>query len=330
MEDEEDNDSHPKSQTSSDNQIDRQSSPPPPPSSSSQPVTVAAVAPSTHHQSLTLALPIQPRIPGTGGGREDCWSEGATSTLIDAWGERYLELSRGNLKQKHWKEVADVVTSREDYTKPVKTDIQCKNRIDTLKKKYKIEKAKISSGVPTKWVFFDRIDELIGPASRKNEDNDEDHKNNRHGHPSGAPPKIPAVRGVRSARQFQVKQQQDSGNSGDSSDSLPPRTTNVNGKRWRIEREPPVVRPRRTGGESDSPMKELSRAILKFGEVYEKVERSKLEQVMEMERQRMELTRELELQRTRFFMKTQMELSQLKHGRRVAVGNGRHNSNNGG
>ncbi|XP_043697998.1 trihelix transcription factor ASIL2-like [Telopea speciosissima] len=328
MEDEEDNESHPKSQSSSDNQNDRQSSPPPP--SSSQPVTVAAVAPSTH-QSLTLALPIQPRISGTGGGREDCWSEGATSTLIDAWGERYIELSRGNLKQKHWKEVADVVTSREDYTKPAKTDIQCKNRIDTLKKKYKIEKAKIASGVQTKWVFFDRIDELIGPASRKNEDNDEDHKHNRHAQPSGPLPKIPAVRGVRSSRQFQVKQQQrDSSNSGDSSDSFPPRMTNVNGKRWRFERDPPVVRTGKTGVQSDSPMKELSRAILKFGEVYEKVERSKLEQVMEMERQRMELTRELELQRTRFFMKTQMELSQLKHGRRVVVGNGRRNSNNGG
>ncbi|KAJ4954717.1 hypothetical protein NE237_011500 [Protea cynaroides] len=336
MEDEEDNESHPKSQSSSDNQNDRQSSPPPPspsPSPSSQPVTVAAVAPQSHH-SLTLALPIQqPRITSTGGGREDCWSEGATSTLIDAWGERYLELSRGNLKQKHWKEVADVVTSREDYTKASKTDIQCKNRIDTLKKKYKIEKAKIASGLPTKWVFFDRIDELIGPASRKNEDNDDEHKSNKHGHQSGPLLKIPAVRGLRSSRQqFRVKQRESS-NSGDSSDSFPPRMTNVNGKRWRIEREPPVPVPvptRKVGGESDLPMKELSRAILKFGDVYEKVERSKLEQVVEMERQRMELTRELELQRMRFFMKTQIELSQLKHGRRVVGGNGRHNSNNGG
>ncbi|XP_043715144.1 trihelix transcription factor ASIL2-like [Telopea speciosissima] len=337
MEDEEDNEFHPKSQSSSDNQNHRQSSPPPPspsPSPSSQPVTVAAVGPSSHH-SLTLALPIQqPRVPGTGGGREDCWSEGATSTLIDAWGERYLELSRGNLKQKHWKEVADVVTSREDYTKAAKTDIQCKNRIDTLKKKYKIEKAKISSGLQTKWVFFGRIEELIGPVSRKNEDNDDDHKSNRHGHPSASLPKIP-VRSVRSSRQhFRVKQRDSSnsgGDDGDSSDSFPPRTTtNVNGKRWRFEKKPPPVQSRRVGGESDSPMKELSRAIVKFGEVYERVERSKLEQVMEMERQRMELTRDLELQRMRFFMKTQIELSQLNHGRRVVVGNGRHNSNNGG
>ncbi|KAL6996723.1 Trihelix transcription factor asil2, partial [Sarracenia purpurea var. burkii] len=39
---------------------------------------------------------------------------------------------KGNLKQKDWKEVADIVNSQEDITKKTsKTDIQCKNRIDT-------------------------------------------------------------------------------------------------------------------------------------------------------------------------------------------------------
>lgn len=86
--------------------------------------------------------------------------------LIDAWGERYMELSRGNLKQKHWQEVADIVSSREDYTKPPKTDIQCKNRIDTVKKKYKSEKAKVAGGCgPSRWPFYDRLDRLIGPTA---------------------------------------------------------------------------------------------------------------------------------------------------------------------
>lgn len=54
---------------------------------------------------------------GGGVGREDCWSEGATEMLIDAWGERFLELNRGNLRQKHWEEVAEIVSSRDDYGK---------------------------------------------------------------------------------------------------------------------------------------------------------------------------------------------------------------------
>lgn len=123
--------------------------------------------------SLALALPIQHVKAGAGGGggggggREDCWSEGATAVLIEAWGERYLELSRGNLKQKHWKEVADVVSGRENYAKPPKSDIQCKNRIDTVKKKYKLEKAKIGAGAgPSKWRFFDRLEQLIGPSAK--------------------------------------------------------------------------------------------------------------------------------------------------------------------
>ncbi|GAB2268995.1 hypothetical protein Dimus_003924 [Dionaea muscipula] len=156
----------------------RSESPSPPHDNARISVTVAAVAQSQRppHNSQTLALPIQQHRTTTGstsaggsagGGREDCWSEGATSVLIDAWGERYLELSRGNLKQQHWKEVADIVSSRENYSKPLKSDVQCKNRIDTVKKKYKNEKAKIAGGgPPSKWPFFHRLERLLGPTAK--------------------------------------------------------------------------------------------------------------------------------------------------------------------
>ncbi|MCI17193.1 transcription regulation protein, partial [Trifolium medium] len=101
-------------------------------------------------------------------GREDCWSEDATSTLVDAWGERYVDLNRGNLRQKHWQEVADAVNdihAAGNNRKARRTDVQCKNRIDTLKKKYKIEKARVSEsdgGYQSPWPFFSRLDILIG------------------------------------------------------------------------------------------------------------------------------------------------------------------------
>ncbi|CAL9071703.1 unnamed protein product [Musa textilis] len=99
--------------------------------------------------------------------REDCWSEGETSALVDAWGDRYIELNRGNLRQKDWQEVADSVNSRRGAgRRPPRTDIQCKNRIDTLKKKYKVEKARITSGgAESQWPFFSRLDALVGSAS---------------------------------------------------------------------------------------------------------------------------------------------------------------------
>ncbi|XP_058104507.1 trihelix transcription factor ASIL2 [Magnolia sinica] len=287
---------------------------------SSQPVTVAAPPyhqqQHHHHQTLTLALPIQnpSRAPAATSGREDCWSEGATGMLIDAWGERYLELSRGNLKQKHWKDVADIVSSRDDYTKPLKTDVQCKNRIDTVKKKYKIEKAKIASGSgPSKWVFFTKLDRLIGGPPRKP---------NTAAAPMPTTPTIPIsvskpAIGIPVQRPPLQQQMPGSSNSAgpDSSDSFPPVT--VNGKKRRIERGSAQAR-------AGNSVRELTRAVLEFGEVYERVERSKLQQVMEMEQQRMVFAKELELQRMQFFMKTQLELAQMKHGR-TGISN---NSNN--
>ncbi|GFZ04332.1 sequence-specific DNA binding transcription factor [Actinidia rufa] len=322
-------------------------------------ITVTVAAAPSQNNTLTLALPIQqPRPAGNGGGREDCWSEGATSVLIDAWGERYMELSRGNLKQKHWKEVADIVSSREDYTKLPKTDIQCKNRIDTVKKKYKVENSKIvAGGGPSKWPFFERLDHLIGPTAKTAGGSASIPSIPSGGHK--VPMGIPV--GVRSVHQFQLHQKQqqqkqkqkqkqklrrqapiDSDSSGseseppspDSIDSFPPETYVPKRPRMQREMNLSAVRPAmnqrsKDGAESEknwgNSVRELTRAILKFGEAYEQAESSKLQQLVEMEKQRMKFAKELELQRMQFFMKTQLELSQLKHRR---AGNSNHHNNN--
>ncbi|KAL2539055.1 Trihelix transcription factor ASIL2 [Abeliophyllum distichum] len=323
-------------------------------------VTVAAAPPVTAQNTLTLALPIQQqKVGGTGGGREDCWSEGATAVLIDAWGERYLELSRGNLKQKHWKDVADIVSSREDFMKTPKTDIQCKNRIDTVKKKYKTEKAKIAAGGgPSKWRFYEKMDELIGPTAKMNSGGGGGGgATGKANVPSGSqrvPMGIPvgtrsgSVSQFRQQERFQVEQQpkpqfrkrppvdsdeeseEEAEASGDSSDGLPPESSY---KRARVEREMMVVNApgmmnRKIDEESvetswGNSVSELTRAILKLGESYEQAENSKMQQVVEMEKQRMKFMKEMELQRMQFFMKTQLELSQLKDKR-----NGNHRTSN--
>ncbi|TYI81363.1 hypothetical protein E1A91_D05G149500v1 [Gossypium mustelinum] len=329
-------------------------------------VTVAAAPPSEppppeesqlHEKTIVLALPPpqQTKNSGGGGGREDCWSEDATGVLIDAWGERYLELSRGNLKQKHWKEVADIVSSREDYRKTPKTDIQCKNRIDTVKKKYKLEKAKIAAaGGPSKWVFFDKLDQLIGPTA-KTAVNVATAADGGSGGSTGLLSKVPMgiPVGIRSSlnplrvSQLHEKQQQQQQQKqprmvalkdqnkmqirkraqmdtdseeeeADSMDSLPPPMT---GKRARRVVDKGVS----SGGKGrkwGNSVRDLTQAILRFGEAYEQAETAKLQQVVEMEKQRMKLAKELELQRMQFFMKTQLEISQLKHGRRSGgIGN---------
>ncbi|KAL6568679.1 hypothetical protein OROHE_004363 [Orobanche hederae] len=343
-------------------------------------VTVAAPSPPPPSKSLALALPIQnhQRTPSSGGVREDCWSEGATAVLIDAWGERYLELSRGNLKQKHWKDVADIVSSREDYPKTHKTDVQCKNRIDTVKKKYKVEKTRIASGGgPSKWRFFDKLDELIGLTAKINstptsvDANTTTNNNNSNNYKYQQKVHVGIPVGVRSScaepqDRFQNNKpsrkrppvdssdddddddddddNDESENSLDSSDGLPPEAN----KRRRSQREPRMVNNanpvrkgmmmmmnKKSGGgnkESDrgnsSSMRELSRVIWKFGEAYEQAETAKLQQLVEMEKQRMKFAKDLELHRMQYFMKIQLELSQLKN-RRTGSETNNNNHHNG-
>lgn len=359
--------------------------------------------------------------PTGGGGREDCWSEAATAVLIDAWGERYLELSRGNLKQKHWKEVAEIVSSREDYGKIPKTDIQCKNRIDTVKKKYKQEKVRIATGGGrSRWVFFEKLDRLIGSTAKIPtvtpgiSGGGGPGIGGLHKIPMGipmgtrsnlyhqqakaaaaAPPFNNLDRLIGATARVSAASFGGSGGGGGgggsfnvpmgipmSSRSTPfgqqgrtlpqqgrtlPQQQQQQGmmvkrcnesKRWRFRKRnasdsdseseaamsddsgdslppPPLSKRMKTeekkkqdGDGVGNKWRELTRAIMRFGEAYEQTENAKLQQVVEMEKERMKFLKELELQRMQFFVKTQLEISQLKqqHGERMGNTSNDHHS----
>ncbi|KAK1320149.1 hypothetical protein QJS10_CPA03g01160 [Acorus calamus] len=235
----------------------------------------------------------KPTYNGGGGGREDCWSEGASSALIDAWGDRYLELSRGNLRQKDWKDVAGAVNARQDsHGRPRKTDVQCKNRIDTLKKKYKIEKAKLG---PSSWPFFSRLDQLVGPSASASAKK-----------PQQAPAKPhaavtftlkPNLTLTRSSRDHRMEDDEDDDD--EDEEDLVGVGEDVRGR----------------GEGGAGVFGELARAIVRFGEIYERVESAKQQQMVEMERQRMEFAKELEYQRMHMFVEAQLELEKMKRPR---------------
>uniref|UniRef100_A0A0E0KR44 Myb/SANT-like DNA-binding domain-containing protein n=1 Tax=Oryza punctata TaxID=4537 RepID=A0A0E0KR44_ORYPU len=292
------------------------------------PVTVAAGPPSG---LLALALPIQKQQhaaaspnPGGGGGREDAWSEGATAALIEAWGERFVALGRGSLRHPQWQEVADAVSSREGYAKAPKSDVQCKNRIDTLKKKYKIERAKPASS----WKFFGRLDDLLAPTYNQKPGGNGGgggggggaSLNGRNPVPTalrvGFPqrsrtPLMPAPLAAVKRRAPSLEPSASS----ESSDGFPPERELAfpplppNGKKSRGADE---GRGGGGGGDRAQGLRELAQAIRRFGEAYERVETAKLEQAAEMERRRLDFASELESQRVQFFLNTQMELSQQR------------------
>jgi len=230
--------------------------------------------------------------------REDCWSEEETQALIEAWGSRHLALNRGNLRQHHWKEVAAAVNAAVSGRR---TDVQCKNRIDTLKKKYKIEKARTADSAGayvSPWPFFCRLDFLIaGDCSSKPS-------------PSPAPALTNFPVGPRSATQKRPAPVDESyfrrnfaAAAAASADSSEEKDSSEGTSREREEE----------GFESGC--RQLADAIRRFGEVYERVEAMKQEQLIELEKHRMQFAKDLEYQRMKLLMDTQLQLARIKRSK---------------
>ncbi|KAG6580655.1 uncharacterized protein LOC111442038 [Cucurbita moschata] len=104
--------------------------------------------------------------PSSSGGeyrkdREE-WSDAAISCLLDAYTEKFTQLNRGNLRGRDWEEVAATVSERcEKQSKSVE---QCKNKVDNLKKRYKLERQRMSSGGVSisHWPWFKQMEQIVG------------------------------------------------------------------------------------------------------------------------------------------------------------------------
>ncbi|PIN08783.1 Transcription factor GT-2 [Handroanthus impetiginosus] len=282
--------------------------------------------------------------------REDCWTEEATATLVDAWGRRYLELNRGNLRQKDWQEVADAVNARHGHTKKTRrTDVQCKNRIDTLKKKYKVEKAKIaeSNGTQTSsWPFFSQLEMLVGSNFNKHQNkitpvsvSATPLQSSQSTPPLSLPSPpmavplpyrkpltsamvtpvvlpqkrpmaLPAVDESYFRRNYSAMAAAAAA-AEDEADA-----DEDDGESEGEEAEGSEDRAVEEEEEGEEGMRRLAKAIERFGEIYEKVESMKQKQMVELEKQRMQFAKDLEVQRMRLFMDTQVQLEKIKQAKR--------------
>ena len=108
------------------------------------------------------------------------WSDTAIACLLEAYTEKYNELNRGNLRGRDWEEVAEAVTDRcggggGDKSKATYKSVeQCKNKIDNLKKRYKVELQRMSAatgGTTTThshWHWFKKIEAIVGNSGTAN------------------------------------------------------------------------------------------------------------------------------------------------------------------
>jgi hypothetical protein len=102
------------------------------------------------------------------------WTDGAISSLLDAYTDRFEQLNRGHLRGRDWEDVASVVTDGKGKTTGGKSVEQCKNKIDNLKKRYKVECQRLTSsggGAVSHWPWFKKMEQIVGdsmsPASSK-------------------------------------------------------------------------------------------------------------------------------------------------------------------
>ncbi|XP_022032188.1 uncharacterized protein LOC110933265 [Helianthus annuus] len=95
------------------------------------------------------------------------WSDTAIACLLDAYLDKFVQLNRGNLRGRDWEEVAVSVSERcEKQTKSVE---QCKNKVDNLKKRYKLERHRMMNtvnanggNVTSHWPWFKKMEQIVG------------------------------------------------------------------------------------------------------------------------------------------------------------------------
>ncbi|CAL1413607.1 unnamed protein product [Linum trigynum] len=109
-----------------------------------------------------------PRRPHPGGGdrlKRDEWSEGAVSSLLEAYESKWVLRNRAKLKGQDWEDVARFVSSRANSTKSPKTQTQCKNKIESMKKRYRSESsAAATDASSSSWPLYHRLHHLLRGA----------------------------------------------------------------------------------------------------------------------------------------------------------------------
>ncbi|XP_047157895.1 trihelix transcription factor ASIL1-like [Vigna umbellata] len=240
----------------------------------------------------SAATPVPSAPKPSSGGRNSLtdWTEHETFVLLDAWGDTFLQLGRKSLRCEEWQQVSKMVAQ---VSKIERTDTQCRNRLDTLKKKYKKEKAKFqeSDGGDCKWVYFKRMDELMSSPPQQ--------VGISCGLDSGD--YVFMNRGVYLNQANGLDELRDSPENVESTGEEGSDGLQLQAKK----------RKGRSSGEASS-FRLLADSIQKFSRIYEKIENNKRQQMMELEKMRMDFHKELETQKRQILGNLQSEISKLE------------------
>ncbi|KAI4379318.1 hypothetical protein MLD38_005632 [Melastoma candidum] len=261
-------------------------------------------------KSLALSYEFAPRVPPpptetvpppsmtrlSSGGRNALadWTERETFVLLDEWGDRFIQRSKKILRADEWQEVAAKVSQCE-VSKPNRSESQCRNRLDTLKKKYKKEKSKLAEmGGSSKWVYFTKMDMLMFSSATEQAglscglDSGEYVFSN----PSVY---LNQANGMDEMRDSPGNSESSQKAEEDDSDGLPPKK-------------------RKSGRGSRLNFRLLACSVKKFSKLYEKIENRRTQQMLELEQMRMQFQCDLEAQRRQIMETAQAEIVRIRLG----------------
>eukprot|EP01018_Ginkgo_biloba_P035866 Gb_00597 [translate_table: standard] len=90
------------------------------------------------------------------------WHPDTVARLIDGYGEKCAKI-KGYLKTKDWEEIVKYVNIQCEGSKLPKTMKQCREKIDSLKRRYKLEKrrADVRGLSHVDWSFFEKLDDIM-------------------------------------------------------------------------------------------------------------------------------------------------------------------------
>lgn len=102
-----------------------------------------------------------------------CWTHDETLTLIEAYKERWFGLGRGSLKASDWDDVSAAVCSDSGN----KSSVQCRHKIEKLRKRYRTEKQRgltFPGKFFSSWDLFPLLDSMNFVPSSGSGDQDQD------------------------------------------------------------------------------------------------------------------------------------------------------------
>ncbi|KAL3337510.1 hypothetical protein AABB24_029915 [Solanum stoloniferum] len=170
-----------------------------------------------------------------------------------------------------------------------KTEVECRNQLDVLKKKYKKEITKMEKtggGFHSKWTFFKKMDMLMNLRMKG-------HCGLGCGLDSGEYVFMDPRMYLDRSNVLDEMRDSPAGSDADNDEE---------------EEE------QGSGGweGDDASAKLLADSIQRFGQIYEKIENSKRKQMMELEKMRRDFQRELELQKKQIVERAQLEIAKIR------------------